>query len=159
MKTEWTDERTRRLLYLRDDEHWTFPAIARDLGTSVTNVQRKYQKLRPEKVEPQRRWSEAENQTLLRRADAGERFETIARDLYRTRWACIIQHKVLKARAPASLAGRRPSVRTVREGYRFLAEEARSAPALRYASPYGELLGEPPIGRSALDKKNGGPQP
>jgi hypothetical protein len=111
---------------------------------------------RPAKQHPWQRngerWTDEENAELVLRKDRGENFFDIGLVLNRTNWSCKVQYHSLK-RGTASKPGEIAATqRTTREAANELIHEIKAQP-LRYASPFAEMLGEPPIGRSALDQK------
>jgi hypothetical protein len=105
---------------------------------------------------PPKRWTAAENADLIDRHDRlRQPFDEIALEIGRSPWGCKQQYHALKrgTAAPSVEAGKSGETKkTHREAMTERAQQALHKP-LRYASPFGELLGEPPIGRSALDKK------
>lgn len=101
------------------------------------------------------RWTEEENAELIARKDRGEIFTAIGIILNRTQWSCKVRYHALKRGTAATPGEVTVTQRTTREEGNERIHEVRCE-MLRYASPFGELLGEPPIGRSALDRKRMG---
>lgn len=102
------------------------------------------------------RWSQAENDELVRRADARETFEAIGAALGRTRWACKVHYHAIKRGTAAAIAA--PPARkkaTQRQ------EATAAARQFRETAPYHSTLtaafcGDPLPGRSALDRLRAG---
>ena len=99
-------------------------------------------------------WTSALDKIVLERCTPGDVgiFRKVADDIGRTYHATRQRFYTLK-RLAQNLP-EHPTVKTVRQS---MDERVIVAGApLRYASPFAELLGEPPIGRSALDQKRAG---
>jgi hypothetical protein len=102
------------------------------------------------------RWSQAENDELVRRADAGEPFESIGADLGRTRWACKVHYHAIKRGTAATIDA--PPVgkkATQRQEAAAAARHARES-AQQHQTLTAELFGDPLPGRSALDRLRAG---
>jgi hypothetical protein len=169
----WTTERRAKLVAMRD-EGKKFGEIAEYFDITAHAVNVMYNRLRyPRAPKPKpkpstsnagttrgeawkrngERWTDEENAELVLRKDRGENFSAIGVALNRTQWSCKVQYHALKRGTAATPGELATTARTTREACNERIHEVRCE-VLRYASPFGELLGEPPIGRSALDKRD-----
>ena len=100
-----------------------------------------------------RSWAPAEDAKVLARCPEGEdAIHALTIELGRTYYAIRQRyHNLKKSAGKTAPDGRKTVVMQA-----TAAQATASRMALRYASPFGEMLGEPPIGRSALDQKRAG---
>ena len=96
-------------------------------------------------------WSEEETVKLLALIAAGSSFPSAAIDLQRTTWACKNQFYLLRRGTEKPLHTKRTS----RQIADIAAAEARASRSIERC-PIAEMLGEPPPGRSALDRMRAG---
>ena len=171
----WSREDCEQLLAMKAEKK-TCAEIARHFGVSEKAVIARYaREIHPEWYSNQshkkqddprstataawtrngHRWTDEENATLVERRDRGDTFTDIGIIINRTNWACKIQYHALKRGTAATPGEVLATQRTTRETVNERIHEVRCE-VLRYANPFGELLGEPPIGRSALDRKRMG---
>lgn len=156
MPVGWNEKQCAELLSLRAEKK-TFVEIGNHFGISRVAACVKWQRLMHPERHGRTRWSAEENAELEKQRDKGVSFEAIADSLGRTPFGCKIQYHALKRGKARSTDWTRQEAakKTVRETMIERAEEVRFQP-LRYATPFSEMLGEPAIGRSALDQKKQG---
>lgn len=96
-------------------------------------------------------WSEEETAKLLALIAAGKSFPAASVELQRTTWACKNQFYLLRRGTDKPVSTKRTS----RQIADIAAAEARASLAIERC-PIAEMLGEPPPGRSALDRIRAG---
>jgi hypothetical protein len=173
-RIRWTKEKNAKLLAMKA-EGVPNKDIAEYFGITAHAVNVKCQRLRnpnlhqlrpraPSSTTPARRspatawkrngerWTDEENAELVARKDRGENFSDIGIVLNRTLWSCKVQYHALKRGTAATPGEVAATQRTNREAVNSRIHEVRCE-TLHYASPFSEMLGEPPIGRRAINKR------
>ena len=169
-RIEWTQQRTCKLLALKAEGKST-SYIAETFNTTPKAIRATLERIEMRKRRAERpavhpslkqswhrngeRWSDEENAELNRRKARGESFAHIGYALNRTQWSCKIQYHSLRRGTAATPGVKTATAATVRQDANERIQQVRTEP-LRYASPFSEMLGEPPIGRRAIDQKREG---
>ena len=144
----WHPQACARLIHLREVECKSFNECGRIFGVSAVAAQKKYYRLTDQRPR-------ARNQKWSAEEDAVIRSHARGKDLTdhtlpgRSGFACRIRFCHLTKRASRENLPRLTALHI---------QHQRKLRPLVYRTPYGEQLGEPPIGRSALDHKLAGQQ-
>ncbi len=138
------------------DPRMSWPALGERFGVTRQAVFGRYKKVvalreLPPKRGQSTRWTKAEDAELLRRCDAGEPFDKVARDFGRSSFACKQHYNILKRPAAAITAAVRPS--RAAESLRLTEAERLRVQSLVHDSLTAWFCGDPLPGRSALDQK------
>lgn len=167
----WTEDRERALIHMREVEGLTWPLISMRLHVSADSCGTKYRQLRPDTapkrgVNGKKLWRDREIETLVYMRETQKKdWPEIAKALDRTPGACSVfysNHKTgqrwrrdIDRKHRAARLQLEPLTLSKAPPDRLEEREARyAAAALRTQTQI--LLGDPPPGFSALDKKRQG---